>query len=249
VADQSPQQLMAGAGAGEAELVVRGEEPDSLPGTPFGRPLSDGFRHLVALARTGLVDQDAAGADVLVPPITDRWSAVLARSEGWWSVLMSAIRSHARGDLEAARFDYLRSDQLRSTPWASRGLALIAANQGDEEAAADLYARAVAGAPSCLPLLVEAVDQQLAAGRPAVGLALIDAAPKTLAGHGRVVLQRVRALLADGQADAAGALLQAGIDVPDLREGETLGDLWRAAFPDTPLPYRYDFRMRPDLDR
>ena len=78
---------------------------------------------------------------------------------------------------------------------------------------------------------------------------MIDAAPEQIARHGRVILQRARALLADGQADAARALLEAGIEVPDLREGETLGELWRAVFGDRPLPYHYDFRMRPDLDR
>jgi len=78
---------------------------------------------------------------------------------------------------------------------------------------------------------------------------MIDAAPKQISLHGRLVLQRARALLADGRADVARALLEAGIEVPDLREGETLGALWRAAFGDRPLPYRYDFRMRPDLDR
>jgi len=121
VADATPQLMAAGSGAGEAELVVRGEDPNILPGTPFGQPRSDGFRHLVALARTGEVDQDAAGAEVLVPPMTDRWGVVLARAaDGWWGRLMIAIRSHARGDLEEARLDYLRSDQLRSTPWAAR---------------------------------------------------------------------------------------------------------------------------------
>jgi hypothetical protein len=77
---------------------------------------------------------------------------------------------------------------------------------------------------------------------------MINRAPVEIAVHGRVVLQRVRALLADGQADAARTLLEAGIEVSDLREGETLGALWRTLFGDQPLPYRYDFRMRPDLD-
>jgi Domain of unknown function (DUF5107) len=249
VADATPQQMTAGSGAGKAELVVRGEDPDGLPGTPFGEPLSDGFRHHVALARTGEVDQDAAGADVLVPPITDRWDAVLDRAAGgWWGRLMIAIRSHARGDLEEARLGYLRSDMIMATPWAARGLALLADSRGDHQRAADLYARAVAQAPTCLPLLVEATDQLLAAGRPAACLAMVNAAPKQIAVRGRVVLQRARALLADGQTDMARALLEAGIEVPDLREGETLGTLWRTAFGDRPLPYHYDFRMRPHID-
>jgi hypothetical protein len=249
VADQTPQQLTAGSGAGKAELVVRGKDPDGLPGTPFGDPLPDGFQHLVALACNREVDQDAAGSDVMMPPITERWAAVLERSAaGWWGQLMIAIRSHARGDLEDARLGYLRSDELKPTPWAARGLALIAVTQGDQMSAAQLYARAVAQAPTCLPLLVEATDQLLAAGHPAACLAMINSAPEELAVHGRLALQRMRALLADGQGTAARALLEAGIEVPDLREGETLGALWRAAFGDRPLPYRYDFRMRPDLD-
>jgi hypothetical protein len=249
MADAAPEQMAAGSGAGQAELAVRGQDPDSLPGTPFGRPLSDGFRHLATLARTGEVDQDAAGADLLVPPITDRWGAAFDRAAGgWWGRLMNAIRSHARGDFEEAGLGYLRSDQLKSTPWAARGLALLTDSRGDHVSAAELYARAVAQAPTCLPLLVEATDQLLAAGRPAACLAMIDAAPEQIAGHGRVILQRARSLLADGQADAARTLLEAGIEVPDLREGETLGGLWRAAFGDRPRPYDYDFRMRPDLD-
>ena len=194
VADAAPQQMTAGSGAGEAELVVRGKDPDGLPGTPFGQPLSDGFRHLVALARTGEVDQDA-GADVLVPPITDRWEGVLDCAAGWWGRLMNAIRCHARGGLEEARLGYC--NQTSSADALGRPRSGFARCwRGDHSRAADLYARAVAQAPDCLPLLIEATDQLLAAGRPAACLAMIDAAPKRIARHGRVVLQRVRALLA-----------------------------------------------------
>ncbi len=248
LADSAPEQLSAGTGAGKAELAVRGQDPDASPGTPFGQPRSDGFRHLVVLARAVEleVDQDAVGAEVLVPPTSDRWGAVLDRAAaGWWGQLMLAIRAHARGDHEEARRGYLRSDELRSTPWAARGLALLAAARDDHGSAADLYSRAVAQAPDCLPLLVEATDRLLAAGRPAAGLAMITAAPAQIAGHGRVLLQEARALLADGQTDAARVLLEAGIEVPDLREGETLDALWHAAFGDRSLPHTYDFRMRP----
>jgi hypothetical protein len=162
---------------------------------------------------------------------------------------MLAIRSHARGDLEGARLGYLRSAKIRSTPWAARGLAQLAVARGDHAGAADLYAHAVAQAPSSLPLLLEATDQLLTAGRSAACLSMIDAAPDRISAHGRVALQRIRALLAVGRIDAAHTLLETGIEVPDLREGETLGALWQAAFGDRPLPYRYDFRMRSDLEQ
>ncbi len=66
-----------------------------------------------------------------------------------------------------------------------------------------------------------------------------------MAAHGRVLLQRVRAYLACGQTASAQELLDAGIEVPDLREGETLDRLWREAYGDRELPARYDFRMHP----
>jgi hypothetical protein len=58
-----------------------------------------------------------------------------------------------------------------------------------------------------------------------------------------VVLQHVRALLAAGNRAAAAQLLRDGIDVPDLREGESLEEIWRLACPGVDLPARYDFRM------
>ncbi|MCP3805235.1 hypothetical protein NLX83_38820 [Allokutzneria sp. A3M-2-11 16] len=45
--------------------------------------------------------------------------------------------------------------------------------------------------------------------------------------------------------EEAASLLKAGIEVPDLREGEvSLDRLWARACPGEPVPARYDFRMR-----
>ena len=119
--------------------------------------------------------------------------------------------------------------KIRSTPLAARGLAQLAVPRGDHAGAADLYARAVAQAPSSLPLLVEATDQLLNADRSAACHAMTGAAPDRISAHGRVVLQRIRALLAVGRVDDARALLESGIEVPDLREG----DLKRSGRPRT----------------
>ncbi|NUP36427.1 MAG: DUF5107 domain-containing protein, partial [Streptomyces sp.] len=83
---------------------------------------------------------------------------------------------------------------------------------------------------------------------------------------GRIRLLRARTALARGDAPAARALLDAGIVVADLREGEEeLSETWSAvaerlvagdaeitdevratARAEHPLPARYDFLMRPD---
>ena len=182
-----------------------------------------------------------------MPPITDRWGPAFERAaDGWWGQLMIAIREHAAGRLEPAERSYRRSHELAATAWSDRGLALIADARGEPETAARHYLAALAQAPRCLPLLVEATDHLLRIGRPADCLELIDAAPVELAGHGRVLLQRVRAYLACGDKASAQKLLDAGIEVPDLREGETLDRLWREAYPDRELPTRYDFRMHPE---
>ncbi|WP_344804223.1 DUF5107 domain-containing protein [Microlunatus ginsengisoli] len=249
VADRAPaEQLAAGSGAGLAELTVRGIDPRTLPGTPFDRPRRDGSRFLVELARGATVDQDAAGAELLIPPVSARWRPVFDRvADGWWGSLMRAVRAHAAGDLAAAERCYRDSHVFRPSAWAARGLALLSAANGDAGGAIARYRESVGLAPECLPLLVEATEHCLAAGQAGRALALVEAAPEAVAGHGRVRLLRCRALLGCGRTEEARAILGDGIEVPDLREGETLEAVWRAAFGDAPLDPRYDFRMGPSV--
>ena len=251
IADRTvSQQLADGSGAGQAELTIRGIGPDRLSGTPFSHPMRDGFRHLTRLAAGEPIDHDEVGRDLLVPPITERWRPAFDRAaDGWWGQLMIAIREHAAGRLDQAERCYRRSHELAATAWSDRGLALVADARGETDQASGHYLAALAQAPDCLPLLVEASDHLLRVDRPEDCLQLIDAAPLAVATHGRVLLQRVRAYLACGQPAAAQELLQAGIEVPDLREGETLDRLWREAYGDRRLPDRYDFRMHPEHSR
>ena len=247
VADQAPsEQLSAGSSTGLAELSVRGIEPKELGGTPFDEPRADASRFLVELARTGEVDQESAGAELLIPPITDRWADAFASlADGWWSRLMTAVRAHAAGDLVVAERAYADSRSRRPTAWAARGLALLADAGGRDAVAGELYVEAAELAPHCLPLLVEATGCLVESGRPSAALELIERAPRAIAAHGRVQLQRCRALLAAGRPDEARTVLENGFEVPDLREGETLEVVWDQAFPERPLPAHYEFRMNP----
>jgi hypothetical protein len=244
VADREPAALLhRGSGFGSAELAVRGLPADFLSGAPFAA-VEDGSQQLHALLQGREVDVERAAAQLPIPPVTAVWQRCFeTASRSWWALLMVAIRAHAAADFATARSGYQESIALKPSVLALRGLAMICAAEGDRVTAADCYVAAVKLDRHCRPLLVEAVDALLVAARSVTALELIGGAPAGVAGHGRVVLQRVRALLAAGDRAAAARLLLDGFDVADLREGESLDEVWRLACPGVDLPDRYDFRM------
>lgn len=246
VADRNPREpLHRGSGFGAAELAVRGRTGAFFAGTPFAEAEGDGSGQLIALLHGRAVDAEAAAVQLPIPPVSAVWQPCFENApRSWWAALMLAIRAHARAELAVARSHYRESFALQPSMLALRGLAMVSSTEGHHGAAADGYQAAVALDPHCRPLLVEAVDALLRADRSATALELIAAAPPHVVGHGRVVLQRIRALLAGGDRAAAARLLQQGIDVPDLREGESIEAVWRLACPGVDLPSRYDFRMQ-----
>jgi hypothetical protein len=131
---------------------------------------------------------------------------------------------------------------------AARGLALLAAGRGDHASAADLYASAVGQARTCLPVLVEATDQLLAAGQPAVCLAIIDLAPEEIALHGQAVHSVYALCCPTGKPTRSVAYLKPGLRFRSLGGGDAGGALARGVRRPA-LAYHYDFRMRPDLNR
>lgn len=153
----------------------------------------------------------------------------------------------ARGKVRRAR-KYWRSS-LAAAPSAEAYRA-IALTSTDPEERADNLTRAVAldTNPS---LLIEYATAALRAGRA-------EEVVERLRGHeqegpraGRFGLLLAEAYVALGRLDEAGAILEAGLVVPDIREGAaTFTEVWKAyeAARGThrPLPAHYDFRMRPE---
>ena len=86
---------------------------------------------------------------------------------------------------------------------------------------------AVALREDLAPLRRELVDALLAAGDGAQALAVIDAAPAEQRALGRLRLAEIRAALLTGDLDRAGRILEEGVVLPDVREGEpALHEVW-----------------------
>ncbi|NUR05773.1 MAG: DUF5107 domain-containing protein, partial [Nocardioidaceae bacterium] len=119
------EQLSTGSGWGHVELELR--DAPATPALPFP-PVDDDSvpaRHLL----DGDTDGLAKSVHRLpVPPVSDRWSAVLEEApDSEWVHLARAVNAHVRGDEARAAAQYDASLALHENPWALRGLALLAA--------------------------------------------------------------------------------------------------------------------------
>ncbi|GIL25199.1 DUF5107 domain-containing protein [Actinocatenispora comari] len=250
LADAPPaERVCAGSGWGALERHRRGAGWCDETGTPFDDDtLGTEQRPWLAL----LADGALPAADPATPPASyvggagsePDWAARLAADTGWLAAYHRGVLAHQEGDAETAAREYAASVAAAESAWAVRGLGVLAGAGGRAGEAADLLVRAYRSATWCRQLAAEAGEALLAADRAAECLALVDAAPAEVREHGRIRLLTVRAALAAGHPDRARAILSDGLEVADLREGETsLDALWTAAFPDRPIPPEYDFRM------
>jgi hypothetical protein len=234
------EQLSAGSGWGQVELMLRAL-PDAVPtrALPFPPVDDDSLpaRHLLEGDTDGL----AASADRLpVPPVSDRWRAVLEDApDSEWVHLARAVNAHVRGERARAVEQYEASLAAGENPWALRGLALLA----EDDDACDLYAWARRLRPDCRGLVVEQLERLLGAGRPGDCLDVIAGLAPGLREHGRTRLLEARARIAEGDHERAAAIMET-LAVEDLAEGDTvLGEVWDALHPGGPLPAHLDFRM------
>jgi hypothetical protein len=196
-----------------------------------------------------------------VPPpsyeIDPGWTPLLRDVEGWQAALQRGVGAVAAGDLETARAEFETSMRSRPNAWAARSLGALDVHAGHLGPATRWYAEAQLLAPTLLALTREHLDVLLRAGMSRRALDVIEALPADQRNDGRVRLCEVRAALDLDDLDRCEVAIGAGIEVADLREGETaLSDVWQAyqaklsclrgTEPSSAVPPAMDFRMRPD---
>jgi hypothetical protein len=182
------------------------------------------------------------------------WEELLADQSSPEAKFHLATMRHGRQDLAGAVTLYgevldkevLAAGEARpaTKALAHRGLALaLFATGQDAEGIAELR-KGVETDPSNTALLTEAVTLSIRHGDPDLALELTVAAPKEGFAVGRLRFLRALALARTGNPAESAAILRAGVQIPDLREGEdAIAGLWEEVCPDEPVPFNYQFGM------
>ncbi|MGF4045304.1 DUF5107 domain-containing protein [Paenarthrobacter nitroguajacolicus] len=178
------------------------------------------------------------------------WEDLLAGQDSPEAKLHLATMKHARQDLGGANALYREVLAARDvTPGtkalAHRGLGLALLAEGQEMQGLAELRNGVKIDPSNVALLTEAVTLSNRHGDPAMALELAEMAPKEAAAVGRLRFLRALALARTGDPGEAAAILRAGVEIPDLREGEdAIAALWEEVCPGEPVPAAYQFGMQ-----
>ncbi|MCX4965832.1 DUF5107 domain-containing protein [Streptomyces sp. NBC_00654] len=258
-ADTEPAEALA-TGSGWGALEVRRAGLD-LPGTPFAEStLGEEQGPWLELLHQGVLPRPRRTGPPGPSLVSPHWRDMLetAPADALTEYHLGIAQWHADDRAQAVR-SWERGLALATYRWPLlRCLAVAAQDSGQADRAAGLYTEAFedlcaerrddeseSWAVAAPALAREAIEAQLAAGRPAAARTVWAALDPAVRARGRFRLLDARILVAQGETGAARALFDAGFEVADLREGaEILGDLW-AAVSEEPLPDAYNYRMRP----
>ena len=258
--------LHAGSGWGALERIARsraGDDSLDLPGTPF----PDETLGLEQEPWLALVDgADRLTGDPACPPVSyqvgSRWLDRLARAHGWHAALQRGVARAAGGDDDRAEAEWTASLADEPTAWAHRNLGALARFRGDTDTALAHYRAAVVLTGPLLPLTLELVELLLEAGRPDEVLSVVESAPPDHRRSGRLRLAEARARLRMSDLGRVSTIVESGLVLPDIREGEaSLTEFWDAyqdalraehersdsagrSWEPQPIPRDLDFDMR-----
>ena len=256
VDDEPVEVLSVGSGWGALERIARsraGDDSLQMPATPF--PDST----IGPEQQVWLDLLDGAGTlpgDPTDPPLSyqigDPWSALLGRASGWRAALHRGVVHAAAGNVDAAQAEWTASANEQTNAWALRNLGALARTRGELDVALSHYRAAGRLRPDLLPLTVELLELLLDAGDPAEALTVVAGTSGSQRADGRLRFAEARAALAVGDLDRVSAIIEAGLEIADIREGETSLTAFWDAYQDAlrpgrerePLPRALDFRMK-----
>ena len=160
------------------------------------------------------------------------WEALLKEtiSEGgsdhWYGHYQYGVTLARAEKYREARQEFLRSVSMEENPWALRCLATLDQMEGREMEAASLLTRAAAMATE-VNIVKETLQLLIKLGRSAEAKSIADNLPEDIRGSGRIKVLTIEALLDAGDTDGAGKIMDGGIELTDVKEGEVkLTDLW-----------------------
>ncbi|MER8230823.1 DUF5107 domain-containing protein [Streptomyces sp. NPDC094049] len=228
------------------ELLRTGVLPSPLPGAAPGAPLvAAPWRDMLETAPADPATEYHLGiaqwhADDRAQAVRS-WERGLKEAGARWPLLRClAVADEEDGHRERAaeRFEEAYADLYATRTAASGGSGGAAAEAGESGEYAD-------GERLAAALGREAVEALLAVGAVDRARSLWERLPERARCAGALRFLEARLLLAEGRAEQARAVFDAGFEVADLREGaEVIGEVW-ARLTDEPLPHAYEFRMRP----
>ncbi|ACU69821.1 conserved hypothetical protein [Catenulispora acidiphila DSM 44928] len=232
----TPDSLHRGSGWGALEIASGALPGDAL--RPFGSCDAE-QQPWLELLQTRRLPASEPPASPITGPL---WRTLLeASADDWHALYHLGLIRLADDDRDGAREAWTRSLADRPNAWAQRALAHLA-DTPDEAATLTLAAHHLL--PDLRELTIETLKALLTADRPTDALEVISTLPPEHRNHGRIRLYNAEAALATGDIDQVRRLLDEGITVDNLQEGEASLDLlWLAAHPDQPVPPHYDFRM------
>jgi hypothetical protein len=249
VGDRPPRATLAtGSGWGALERARResaGERWCDESGTPFpDSSLGGEQEQWLALLRIGALPRHPPSQSP-VSYVGAEWDDRLAAAPpSWLSAYHRGTIAHGAGDLTAAIAHYETSLRQETNAWAMRGLAEAARAGGRTGDAARHAVDAWRLAPEEWRLAAEAMSRLLDDDRPADALAFLERLRVGDRRRGRIRLLEAWAAAGAGDRARAAEILDAGLELADLREGErSIDQLWEMINPGRELPAIYDFRM------
>lgn len=238
LADRAPSRILhqgSGWGALERRRRMTMDEPPIAPAVlPFpDSSLSAEQQPWLALLDDGALPYRRPAEEPGSLMVQAEWRSLLetalnhGRGDHWLSWWHVGLMRYRAGDVEGAKHAWEKSIALEPSAWAYRNLALLAADDQQEDRAIELWLAASRLAPHLLPLAVEIAQALLRFARHAQLIDFVQSLPPDLAADGRLRMMHARAALEQGDLEPSRRFFAEQVQLNNIREAElSVTDLW-----------------------